>query len=346
MIARSRLFHGVCLVAAAVALSGCGGSDDVVLSGQSGKLVQGPVRDATIFADNVSGGVRFTLDVGEVATTTDANGDFTLPSVPTYNYILVSKGGTDRLTNQPAIQMIAPSGSANVTPLTTLVALDTTGTVKAKLEALMPPGVKFDVDISTTASPAILLVVKSVEVTVQSMTSAINTKAGAGAVSAAQMGVIQTQMMQNIAEEFAKPAVTATTMSAPATLSTSLQAAATTAVIDINAVNTNISIPAATASTIASSSVTATATALSIGATAAITAIAGGEAAALSTNAAQFVTAVTNASSVAVTTITATSTPPVYTPPPITVVTPITIPGTTNPSGATGGSGGGTGYNF
>src|SRR6266567_4576965 len=134
----------ICIVGSAMFISGCG--DDNVANGPSGRLTQGPVGGAVIFADEVSSGTRFVRDDGEIQTTTDATtGIFTLPSEPGYAYILVSVGGTDQLTNQPAMQLIAPSGSANVTPLTTLVALDTTGLVKAKIEAL---GTSFDVDIS------------------------------------------------------------------------------------------------------------------------------------------------------------------------------------------------------
>ena len=335
--------NGVALAMAAITITGCGGGDGGVVTptGQSGRLVQGPVINATIFADNVSGGVRFTQDAGEVSTKTNGtSGDFTLPSVPGYNYILVSKGGIDKLTGQAAIQMIAPAGSANVTPLTTLVALDTTGSVRAKLEALMPAGVKYDVDISTTTSQAALLVAKSVETIVQAMTSAITTKAGASAISDAQISVIQAQMMQAIAIEFAKPATTVTTLSAPASLTTTLQSASTTAVANISAANTNIVVPAGTATAIAVSAVNACATALSVGASAATTAITGGETAVITTAVAQsLVAAANNTAATAATSITANPTPTTYIPPVILVVTPPVIVPTT---GSTGGSGGTT----
>lgn len=339
----SKVVLGLCVLSLA-GLSGCG-SDGTVAAGPSGRLVQGPVLNATVFADSVSTGVRFAQDSGEVSTTTNSvTGDFLLPSVPGYNYVLVSKGGTDKLTGQNAIQMIAPAGSANITPLTTLVALDTTGTVKAKLQSLMPAGVSYDADISTNASQAVLLVAKSVETMVQSMTEAITAKAGANAISANQMAAIQAQTMQAIAVEFAKPAVTPATMSAPANLSTTLQAAAVVAVASVTAGNANVTIPGATASTIASSSVTATAGALSIGATATNTAITGGETAVMTQQAAQaFVAAVTAQATTAAATITAAATPTNYTPPVIQVVTPITVPGTT---GTTGGNTGGTGVTF
>lgn len=334
----SKLVLGLCSLALAGSFAGCG-SDD---AGPSGRLVQGPVLNATVFADNVSGGVRFAQDANEVSTTTSTvTGDFELPSTPGYNYILVSKGGIDKLTEQPAIQMIAPAGSANITPLTTLVALDTTGTVKAKLQSL---GVSYDADISTTASPAAILVVKSVETMVQSLTQAVVASAGSDTISAEQIATVQAQTMQAIATEFAKPGVTATTLTTTASLSTALQSAATTAATNIGAANTNITIPAGTATTIASSSVTATAGALSIGATASTGTVSGGETALITPTAAQaFVDAVAAESAAAAATITATETPTSYTPPTIPVVTPVTVIDTT---GTTGGTSGGTGVTF
>lgn len=339
----SKVLLGLCSLALTGLMSGCG-SDNDAPAAPSGRLVQGPVINATVFADNVAAGARFSQDAAEIFTTTNAvTGDFRLLSKPGYNYVLVSKGGTDRLTGQPAIQMIAPAGSSNITPLTTLVALDTTGTVKAKLQALMP-GFTYDADISTTASPAVLLVAKSVETMVQSLTDAVVAKAGAGAITEKQLAAIQAQTVQAIAVEFAKPAVTAATLSAPANLSTSLQAAATGAVTSINAANSNVVIPALTATTIASSSVTATTGALGIGASASTTAITGGESTVMTAQVVQaFVTAVDTQATTAATSITAAATPEGYTAPTIPVVTPVTVVDTT---GTTGGTTGGTGVTF
>lgn len=340
------ILAGVYFVALTGLLHGCGsGGSGSSPSAPSGRLVQGPVVNATVFADNVGGGARFVLDAGEVNTATDSvTGDFVLPATPGYNYILVSKGGTDRLTGQAAMQMIAPAGASNITPLTTLVALDTSGTVKAKLQALMPTGASYDADISTTASQAVLLVAKSVETMVQTMTQAMVTKAGAGAITDRQMAVLQAQTMQAIAVQFANPAVDQATLTTPATLSTALQSAATAAATSIGSSNANIVMPGATAATIASSSVTATAGALGIGATASTSTIVGGESAVINQQAAQaFGTAVQSQAAAAATTITAAATPTNYTAPTIQVVTQVTVPGTT---GTTGGNTGGTGVTF
>jgi hypothetical protein len=343
MIARSRMFHGLCFIALSVVMNGCGGNDSVPSpEGQSGRLVQGPVLNAAIFADNVSGGARFTQDADEVSTTTnDTTGDFTLPSIPGYNYVLVSKGGTDKLTGKAAIQMIAPAGSANVTPLTTLVALDTTGTVKAKLEALMPAGVKFDADISTSASPAVLNLSKSVETTVQVLTDTIIKSSGTATISAAQVSAVQAQAMQSIAATFAGNTVTAATLAAPATLGTTMGTAATAAASSIESKNTNIKISAITATAIATASVNAATTAVlgasAVGSTtAADTTTEIHESTVITTEtSAILATAITSAVTTASSTTTVTATPTNYTPPPIQVVTTTTV----NITGSTGGSG-------
>lgn len=307
-------------------------------AGPSGRLVQGPVLVATVFADNVSGGVRFALDAGEVSTMTDtSSGSYQLPAVPGYNYLLVSKGGVDKITGLPAIQMLAPAFSANVTPLTTLVALDTTGTVKAKLEALMP-GLSFDVDISSGASQASLLVAKSVETIVHVMSAAVTSAPGIPAISAAQLTAIEFQTMQALAAQIA---VTQTSyLATPTILTINLQNGAVDAAASIHAANPNVNIPSATASTIASTAVSACTSALAItGTTASGEIIPGGETAALASTAAGLAAATTAAINTASATITATATPTNYMPPVITVVTPTTV-------GTTGGTGGGTGQSF
>jgi hypothetical protein len=337
MFTRFSPFHLFCCLALSVLIGGCSDSSPAPqASGDSGVLTQGPVLNAFVWADNIEKGVRFTWDgEEEIHTTSDpVTGKFTLPSVPTYNYVLVSKGGTDKYTGLPGIQMMAPAGSDNISTLTTLVAMDTTGTVKAKLEAMLPPGVKFDADLSAdgNTSPAALMVAKSVETIVTAMTNAVNDNskvAGVSTISPEQVSAIQAQTMQKITEEFAKPAVTAATLAIPANLTTSLQSAATESVTSINSTaDSNINIPAATVKTIATSSVTATTTALSIPSSgAATTAIAGGEVAVITPAvAAALVTETETITETAQVTIVATVTPPAYTPPPIQVVTPIYVP--------------------
>ena len=86
-----------------------------------GRVIDGYIVDATVFADADNDGV---LDTGEASTTTDATGNFTLigGSGP-----LVMFGGTDISTRLPfegVLRAPAPDGVTNpvITPLTTLIA--------------------------------------------------------------------------------------------------------------------------------------------------------------------------------------------------------------------------------
>lgn len=82
----------------------------------SGKLVDGYIAGATVFADANDNGI---LDTGEAFTTTAANGSFTLVGG---SGSLVSIGGTDVSTGvQFQGSLKAPAGSTVITPLTTLI---------------------------------------------------------------------------------------------------------------------------------------------------------------------------------------------------------------------------------
>lgn len=212
---------------------------------QTGAVVQGPVSGATVFADNVAAGIRFVHDTGEViAAPTGTGGTFSLPTFPSYDFVLVSTGGTDTITGLPALLLLGQAASANITPLTTLVVLDTTRVIQAKLEALMG-GTKYDTDISVNSSPAILLLIKSAETTVQSVSDAVKQAAAAAippvTLSQAQINHIQAQTWQQIALEFAR---TTQNLATPAGLDSALTAAVTNAIAAIKAepANANITI--------------------------------------------------------------------------------------------------------
>ena len=272
MITRTKMCNALAMLAITGMFFGCGGGSSST-SGfvQSGKLVQGPVVGATIFADSKSGS-RFVLDGSEISATTDANGSYAFPSLPTYDYILVSNGGTDKTTGLPAIQMMAPAGAQNITPLTTLVALDesnptmdpTKGAL-AKIQSLLPAGVKYDADVSEKSSPAVLLLVKSIETASKSLTDAITTQTGK-TIAPAQNAYIQAQIMQSISKSVATSNLDLTI---PTNVNTILTAALDQAVTNINTVNSNVSIAAntgsvTTGSLIATNSVNVSATVLGI----------------------------------------------------------------------------------
>ena len=110
---------GVLAGGAAIAGAGGGGSDG---SGggtatTTGFVIDGYISNATVFRDTNGNSV---LDDGEVSTTTNAQGEFTLGGDP--NTPIVSVGGTDISTGLPfAGTLTAPAGSTVVTPVTTLV---------------------------------------------------------------------------------------------------------------------------------------------------------------------------------------------------------------------------------
>jgi hypothetical protein len=269
-----------------VATYGCGGGTSGTASGsgstpaatvdtskvQTGAVVQGPISGATVFADNVAAGTRFVLDSGEIAAApTGTAGSFSLPSFPSYDFVLVSTGGTDTITGLPALLLLAQAGSANITPLTTLVTLDTTKTLRTKLESMMG-GTSYDTNVSVNSSPAILLLIKSAETAVQSVSDAVK-QAGVDAgkpVPQAQLNYIQAQTWQQIALEFAR---TTQNFATPAGLDAALTAAITNAITAITAepANSNISISSVTsalsAATLAHKAVDAALSALGAGVT-------------------------------------------------------------------------------
>jgi hypothetical protein len=333
---------------------GSGGSASTSVdtsSVQKGSVVQGPVRGATVFADNVAAGTRFVRDAGEISAQTDSAGGFSLPSFPSYDFVLVSTGGTDSITGQPALLLLAPAGSANISPLTTLVALDTTKAIQAKLEALMG-GTKFDTNVSTNSSPAVLMLIKSAETAVQSVNDAVKqaaTDAGK-TITQTQFNYIQAQIWQQIALTFAG---TSQNLATPAGLDAALTAAVSSAITEIKAKNSNIStFAAASAATIADNAVDAALLALGTGVThtspTALSTTTVRAESSLSNPATVFSAAVTSTVAALKTlnsVIISAGTPSTYSPAPIAVVTTTSATIIGIITGATGGTGG-TGITF
>jgi len=180
------------VAAAAALMVGCGLKEDdpVTVAAPGGAVVQGPVSGAIVFADRIPAGqVRGNgiVDADEKAysTTTDSSGNWKLTAVPTYDYEIVSLGGTDTITSQPAITMRAEGGKAgqtvtaqSVTPLTTLVQLtpeaDRTA-LKATIQAL---GVSYNAKIDEGITPAAAALVKAVTTTASMVVEVLNTAAG------------------------------------------------------------------------------------------------------------------------------------------------------------------------
>lgn len=144
-------------MAMCLAVTGCWEDDDDVAAPRrpvnlAGKVAKGYVSFALVIADKiVAGDHNYVLDDGEVSTYTDANGDFDLTVPGGYgNYVLVSLGGTIKDSNGndvPAPPLLAPAGSKNITPLTTLVSLNPA--LRNQIEN--QTGEDFDVDLADPA---------------------------------------------------------------------------------------------------------------------------------------------------------------------------------------------------
>jgi len=211
--------------------------------------IQVAVDGATVFPDNVAAGTRFINDAGEAVARPTTVGNYSLSAFPSYDFILVSTGGKDTITGQDALLLLAPAGSTNITPLTTLVTLDTSKTVQAKLEALNG-GRKFDTNVSTDASQAILMLIKSAETAVHSVSEAVKQAATdaqpVATLTQSQINYIQAQAWQHISLELAR---TSQNLATPAGLLVALNAATNNAIKAIKAESKNSNISSFDSST-------------------------------------------------------------------------------------------------
>ncbi len=122
---------GVVAVAGGAFDSSSTSTASTVADSSSGNLLDGPVVGATVFRD-MNG--NYILDAGEASTTTTTGGAFTLSGS---GGKIVGTGGTDSTTNLPFTGVLAaPAGATVVTPLTTLLAANSSLTV-ADLKAAL-----------------------------------------------------------------------------------------------------------------------------------------------------------------------------------------------------------------
>jgi hypothetical protein len=95
----------------------------------SGKVVDGYVAGATVFADLNNNDAQ---DAGEPSAVTSATGGYSFSSkVSVANANLISLGGTDAQTGATVDKLVAPAGLSVITPVTTIYAV----AVKAAIDA-------------------------------------------------------------------------------------------------------------------------------------------------------------------------------------------------------------------
>ena len=142
----------------------------------SGKIAQGYVRGAKVFADVDGDGIR---DSNESQATSDTSGLYNLTADPG-SWMLITSGGTflDSKGNEVnALPMKAPApttsgATSNVTPLTSLVAANPS--LKAKLDALGGDGWNADIASSSGVPGKLLRIAQTVEQTMMTLSTGSN----------------------------------------------------------------------------------------------------------------------------------------------------------------------------
>lgn len=249
-------YAGALMVLISVAVfSACGGGGGDATApsvlGLSGSVVQGKVSGAKVWADRrgpggAEGNFKMDPDEAATATTTAADGTFTLAATPGYNdYILVSSGGVDSITGKPAQQMQAPKGATVISPFTTMAVMEpATGGV---FKSLMGDD-NLDIskaDVSASVTPAALFLLQSVQAVTTTLSAALD-PAG-NKLTEDQMNKILREVMKQVAAQVKN--LTAAQLTNPATLTAILQAAMNDALVKIVADpdNSNVTIPSTTA---------------------------------------------------------------------------------------------------
>ena len=163
----------------------------------SGKIAQGYVRGAKVFADVDGDGIR---DSNESQATSDTSGSYNLTADPG-SWMLITSGGTflDSKGNEVnALPMKAPApttsgATSNVTPLTSLVAANPS--LKAKLDALGGDGWNADIASSSGVPGKLLRIAQTVEQTMMTLST------GSNAVLATDSSKLKT--LDKLADAFA-----------------------------------------------------------------------------------------------------------------------------------------------
>ncbi|MDY0131499.1 MAG: hypothetical protein RBR53_02415 [Desulforegulaceae bacterium] len=116
------IFNGLLAVLISLMLmTGCSDHDHSTAGVESGKVIQGPVKGATVFLD-INGDRK--LNQGEPSVKTKDDGSYTLNIPKGKEGLICSVGGALSNTGAAALPMLAPRDSGNITALTTLVAIN------------------------------------------------------------------------------------------------------------------------------------------------------------------------------------------------------------------------------
>jgi hypothetical protein len=213
----------------------------------SGAVTQGAVQGAIVFADHLTDAEadhRMNADEAASSTSTAADGGFSI-ATPGYEYVITSIGGTDTITNEPAMHMLAPSGARGVSPFTTMDVLNTGS--RASIESL---GIGYDANLSKAVTPAAALLVHCVQATVAVVTGALNPNDTT--LPTTQVNAIQRELLSQIAGQIAGQSVASLTTCA--TLAATHETAALNAITGASITGmTNLTIgnPAAVAAAVA-----------------------------------------------------------------------------------------------
>ena len=185
----------------AIGLTGCGGGGSTATTSTStlgGSAVKGPLSNALVFVD-LDGDER--LDDGEISTTTNADGSYTLSSTDASKLdgqivVQTTENTVDTSSGEvlSGLTLTAPEGSQIVSPLTTLInnavgeklSTETEGQYQARIEAEEADlrddlGLPTDIDLITfnPFDTDDLAAAKAVEIVAQQVTAIVNTIAKA-----------------------------------------------------------------------------------------------------------------------------------------------------------------------
>jgi hypothetical protein len=116
-------FLKLSLTVSSLILIGCGSggskntTPNISTKKINGKVADGYVKNAKVCIDLNN---NFKCDENEPFTYSDTKGDYLIDIGDNKNHILISTGGIDTETNQPAITMYSNTKYKNITPLTSL----------------------------------------------------------------------------------------------------------------------------------------------------------------------------------------------------------------------------------